>query len=123
MEWVAQGGLCFWMVLRGSRAGLLGVFGGHEVLVTKCERECLAGLEFFESVGVGIRWTIGVAVEIVGQYVDDFTNRAVGVGIRVSWIEVDLDRLAWGVGVRCWLRDIFHYYGVVRCGVSVYRWV
>ena len=91
-------------------------------MIPKSEWECLAGLEFFESVGVGIRWTIGVAVEIVGQYVDDFTNRAVGVGIRVSWIQVDLDLIAWSVGVRCWLGDVFHYYEVVRCGVSVYRW-
>ncbi|MFC6906813.1 hypothetical protein ACFQGH_16595 [Halalkalicoccus tibetensis] len=64
-----------------------------------------------------------MAVEIVGQYVDDFTNRAMSVGIRVSWIQIDLDLITWGVGLWCWLGDVFHYYGVVRCGVSVYRWV
>ncbi|MFC6906911.1 hypothetical protein [Halalkalicoccus tibetensis] len=77
--------------------------------MTKSEWECLAGLEFFESVRVGICRPIRLDVEIVGQYVDDFTDRAVGMGIRISWIQIDLDLIAEGVGVRCWLGDVFHY--------------
>jgi hypothetical protein len=101
----------------------VGIFGGYEILMAKSKRKCLAGLELFEPIGVGIRRTVGLDIEIVGQHVDNFTDRAVSVGIRVSWIKVDSDLIAWGVGVRCWLEDVFHYYEVVRCGVSVYRWV
>ena len=90
----------------------MGIFGRHEVLVAKSEWECLAGLELFESVGVGICGAIGLNVEIIGQDVDDLADRAMSVSIRISWIQIDPDRLAWNVGVRCWLGDVFHYYRV-----------
>jgi hypothetical protein len=63
----------------------------------KSEWECLAGLELFESVGVGIRRPIGLDVEIIGQYLDDLADRAMSAGIRVSWIEVDvfLAQMIW----------------------------
>lgn len=75
----------------GQERRLLGIFGRHEVLVAKGKRECLAGLE---SVGVGIRRPIRVDIEIVGQHVDDFADRAVDVGIRVSWIQANSNLVA-----------------------------
>ena len=46
--------------------------------------EWLACLECFEAVGVSISGTIGLDIEIAGQDVDDFIDRAMGVGIRIS---------------------------------------
>lgn len=60
----------------------MGILGGHEILMAKGKREYLAGLEFFESVGVGICGPIGLDIEIVGQYVDNLTGRTMSVGIR-----------------------------------------
>lgn len=72
-----------WFCLNQKQRLSSGV-GRDEVLRAKGKRECLAGPEFFESVGVGIRRTIGLNIEIVDQHVDDFVDRTVVVGARVS---------------------------------------
>ena len=59
---------------------LLGVFGRHEVLMAKGQRELLAGLEVSEPVGVGVGGSTCLGIEIVCEYVGDLADGAIGVG-------------------------------------------
>ncbi len=49
-----------------------------------------------------------MGIEIVCEYVKNLADGVMSVGIGVGWIKIDLDLVAGRVGLRCWLRDVFH---------------
>ena len=84
--------VCYWVALE---RGLLGVFGGHEILVAIGHWESITGLEVSEPIGVGVGGSACFSIEIVFEYVGDLANGAMSVDIRIGWIKIDPDLVAW----------------------------
>lgn len=63
---------------------LLGVFGGYEILMAKCQRELLVGLEISESGGIGVSGSARFGIEIVFEDVGDLEDGAMSVDIQIS---------------------------------------
>lgn len=57
---------------------------------------------------MGIQRSACLGIEIVCEYVKNLADGVMSVGIGVGWIKIDLDLVAGRVGLRCWLRDVFH---------------